>query len=107
MMISFPDPPIDRNHVEEVHRYLRRKAAEATPSADPLVREMQEGLASGRLRGRDLLRIGAYRDHLMGSAERMVDEYCRLSAAEREELRQRGLTDLHAEGERDGFNERG
>jgi hypothetical protein len=107
MTTSFPEPPVDRERIEQARRYLRRKAAEAGPSADPLAEEIRQGIAEGRLRGRDLLRIDAYREQLMGKAERMAEQYSQLSEAEREQLRQRGLADFQAMWERDAAGEEG
>jgi hypothetical protein len=64
----FPVPPIDRDEIERAHALLRRKLREAPPAADQLTREMQENIANG-IRGRDLLDIPAYRDHLTAHAD--------------------------------------
>jgi hypothetical protein len=40
MTSRFPEPPVDRERIEEVRRYLRRKAADVGPTADPIAREI-------------------------------------------------------------------
>jgi hypothetical protein len=82
-------PPFDRERLDRVHAMLRRHAAEAPPSGDALTDEIRRQLASGRIRGRDLLRIDAYRDHLRVSADQLIEEYRGLSNEQRRELRRR------------------
>ncbi|GAA2344544.1 hypothetical protein [Dactylosporangium salmoneum] len=77
MTHRLPQPPIDREHLAALHEMLRRQARTAPPAADPLTRELQQNIADG-VRGRDLLSIAVYREHLTAHAEAMTDKLQRL-----------------------------
>ncbi|MGW0431636.1 hypothetical protein ACWDV4_03655 [Micromonospora sp. NPDC003197] len=86
MTINLPNIPIDSTRIERAHTLIRRQAETLPPSGNPLTDEIRREIANGRIRGRDLLQIDAYREHLQDRATKFVDRYRQLSADDRAAL---------------------
>jgi len=84
----FPRPPIDREEIARLRERLRRQIRDAPPAKDPLTRELQQNVADG-VRGRDLLNIAAYREHVAAHAEELTEQLRRVREDFDEQTRRR------------------